>query len=129
MDPDVNPQSVMQEIEGARTASPAERDWSRRPRTIRNPHSELMLFPFIEQHGSAQAPGKPPQPVPLDSIASPIGRWSVSTSSPAMKLAEIRQLTHDFESPLTSATRFTWKTTAYVPAPVHSSSDGTERIG
>ncbi len=150
----LKPESVMQEIERARTAGPSERDWQTAPleelakhilvthheylklelpalgnrmnkvlsvhgdkdratwsrlasvfdalRSEMEMHmhkEELMLFPVIEQYGRAQSSGKPLPPVPFGSIANPIGVMEREHEQSGGELAEIRQLTHDFEYP------------------------------
>ena len=60
---------------------------------------EMMLFPFIERYGLAEAQGKPMPPVPFGSIASPIAVMENEHVSAGNALVEIRALTHDYELP------------------------------
>jgi regulator of cell morphogenesis and NO signaling len=60
---------------------------------------EVVLFPFIEQYGRAEAQSQPMPPVPFGSIANPIGMMEREHVSAGDALGEIRVLTHDFELP------------------------------
>ncbi len=60
---------------------------------------EVVLFPFIEQYGRAEAQSQPLPPVPFGSIANPIGMMEREHVSAGDALGEIRALTHDFELP------------------------------
>lgn len=60
---------------------------------------EVMLFPFIEQYGRAEALGRPLPPVPFGSIANPIGMMEREHVSAGDALAEIRTLTNNYQLP------------------------------
>lgn len=60
---------------------------------------EVVLFPFIEQYGRAEAQGKPMPPVPFGSIANPIGVMEQEHTSAGDALGEIRALTQNYQLP------------------------------
>jgi len=60
---------------------------------------EVILFPFIEQYGRAEAQGKPMPPVPFGSIANPIGVMEQEHTSAGDALGEIRALTQNYQLP------------------------------
>ena len=60
---------------------------------------EVILFPFIEQYGRADAQGKPIPPVPFGSIANPIAVMEREHESAGDALGEIRALTRNYQLP------------------------------
>lgn len=60
---------------------------------------EVILFPFIEEYGRAEARGLPVPRVPFGSIANPIGVMEREHTSAGDALAELRVLTRDYSLP------------------------------
>ncbi|WP_321473386.1 iron-sulfur cluster repair di-iron protein [uncultured Paludibaculum sp.] len=60
---------------------------------------EVMLFPFIEQYGRAEAQGQRMPPVPFGSIANPIGVMEREHAEAGDALGQIRALTNNYELP------------------------------
>jgi regulator of cell morphogenesis and NO signaling len=60
---------------------------------------EMILFPFIDQYGRAEAAGKPVPPVPFGTIANPIGVMEREHDSAGQALAELRSLTNGYTLP------------------------------
>ncbi len=60
---------------------------------------EVILFPFIEQYGRAEAQGQPMPFVPFGSIANPIAVMEREHVSAGDALSELRNLTNNYELP------------------------------
>lgn len=60
---------------------------------------EVILFPFIEQYGRAEAQGLPIPPVPFGSVANPIAVMEREHGSAGDALAELRTLTGNYQLP------------------------------
>jgi regulator of cell morphogenesis and NO signaling len=60
---------------------------------------EAILFPFIVQYGRAESRNQPVPPVPFGSIANPIAAMEREHVGAGDALAEIRELTSDFNPP------------------------------
>lgn len=60
---------------------------------------EVILFPFIEQYGRAEAEGVAMPPVPFGSVANPIAVMEREHVGAGGALVELRALTGDFELP------------------------------
>jgi len=65
---------------------------------------EVMLFPFIEQYGVAEAQGRPMPPVPFGSITNPIAVMEKEHVNAGGALVELRALTHDYQLPAYACT-------------------------
>lgn len=61
---------------------------------------EVILFPFIEQYGTAELNGQPAPPVPFGTIANPIAVMDREHTEAGDALAEIRRLTSNFTLPV-----------------------------
>jgi regulator of cell morphogenesis and NO signaling len=60
---------------------------------------EVILFPFIEQYGHAEAQGRSTPPVPFGTIANPIAMMEREHVSAGDALGEIRSLTQNYQLP------------------------------
>jgi regulator of cell morphogenesis and NO signaling len=60
---------------------------------------EVILFPFLEEYGRAEAQGRPMPPVPFGSIATPISVMEREHVSAGDALGELRALTNNYELP------------------------------
>ena len=60
---------------------------------------EVVLFPFLEEYGRAEAQGRPMPPVPFGSIANPIAMMEREHVSAGDALGEIRALTRNYHLP------------------------------
>ncbi len=60
---------------------------------------EVILFPFLDQYGRAEAAGLPLPPVPFGSVANPINVMEREHTGAGDALVELRQLTSDYTLP------------------------------